>query len=166
MRTLSAGPRPRRRLDRGLLLASLGIAIGVVAIVFAFVTADSGVDEDLPEGIDSVSPLPAAPQVLAQTQVIADLAENYLGELTIDGVVLDTVRLDEIGSLEVEPGAQIDVPPGAVYEPGNATLTFTPSEDAPIERFESGRHQVTLLYWPIEEGRDAARTYVWYFTSV
>ncbi|MFV0309202.1 MAG: hypothetical protein ACK5OX_15825 [Desertimonas sp.] len=166
MRALSTGRRPRRPVDRGLLAASLGIAVGVVAIVYAFVTANSGVDEDLPDGVESVSPLPAAPQVLAQTQVIADLAESYLGEFTIDGVALDTIRLDEVGTLDVEPGTQVDIPPGAIYEPGNATLTFTPSEHAPIDRFESGRHQVTLLFWPIEEGRGAARTYVWYFTSV
>lgn len=166
MRALSAGPRSRRPIDRGLLLASLGIAVGVVAIVYAFLAATDSSDVPLPEGIDQVSPVPDAPQALAQTQVIADLADGYLGELTIDGTELATVRLDEVSRAEVEPGAQIELPPGAVYEPGNATLTFTPSADSDIERFGSGRHQVTLVYWPIEDGRVAARTFVWYFTSV
>lgn len=166
MRALSVGPRTRRPIDRGLLLASLGIAVGVLAIVFAFVTATDGSDVDLPEGLERVSPVPDAPQSLAQTQIIADLADGYIGELTIDGTAFETVRLDEVGRLDVEPGAQVELPPGTVYEPGNATLTFTPSEESEIERFGSGRHQVTLVYWPIEEGRRAARTFIWYFSSV
>lgn len=166
MRALTAGTKTRRPIDRGLLVASLGIAVGLVAIVYAFVSASDGSDVELPAGIESLSPVPDAPQALAQTQVVADLADGYLGEFTIDGVAFETVRLDEIGQADVEPGTQIELPPGTVYEPGNATLTFTPSEDSEIERFESGRHQVTLVYWPIEEGRGAARTYVWYFTSI
>ena len=63
-------------------------------------------------------------------------------------------------------GQQIDVPPGVLYEPGNATLTYTPSENAPIERFESGPHTVTVIYWKILEGPGAARSYTWSFTTV
>ena len=122
------GPRfrSRRPVDRGLLAASLGIALGVVAIGYALFTATSASDRELPEGVESVLPVQDAPQALAQTQVIVDLAEGYLGEMTIDGTALETIRLDEVGSSARTGRSQIELPPGAVYEPGNATLTFTP----------------------------------------
>ena len=166
MRALRARLRSRRPVDRGLLAASLGIALGVVAIGYALLTATSASDRTLPEGIESVLPVQDAPQALAQTQVIVDLVEGYIGEMTIDGTALETIRLDEVP--QPAPGAQpeFELSPGAVYEPGNATLTFTPSDNAEIERFASGRHQISVVYWPLEEGRDAARTFIWYFTAV
>lgn len=167
MRQLARGPRTRHRVDRGLLIACLGIAIGLVAIGFAFLTADDGADDALPDGIEEISPPPSAPQVPSQSQIIVDLADGLIGELTVDGLTLDTIRLDEIGQLNVKPGAQVDVPFGAVYEPGNATLTFTPTPDSDLERFDSGVHRVTLVYWSIEDGRSAAApSYSWTFTSV
>ena len=52
-------------------------------------------------------------QVLQQTQVVVDLAEGYEGRLVIDDIALPTIRLDELGSIDVAPGEQVDVPPGA-----------------------------------------------------
>lgn len=158
--------RARRPIDVRLLLASLGIAIGLVLIAVAFLRADDGDDDPLPPGVEELSPVPDAIQTLAQAQVIADLDDGYEGELVIDGEGFETIRLDDVGQLNVEPGAQVDIPPGVVFEPGNATLTFTPSEAVGLERFGSGRHQVRLIFWPSTEGRGAARTFTWYFETI
>jgi len=156
----------RRAIDVRLLLASLGIAVGIVLVAIAFLRADDGGDDPLPAGVEELSPVPNAIQAVAQTQVIADLDDGYEGELVIDGERFDTIRLDDVGQLDVEPGAQVDIPPGVVFEPGNATLTFTPSASVGLERFGSGRHEVRLIYWPSTEGRGAARTFTWSFDTI
>ena len=163
----AARARPRR-VDVKLLLASLAIAIGLVLVGVALLRAETDDPrEDLPAAVEDVSPVPDAVQVLAQTQVIADLAEGYEARLTIDGTELETVRLDELGNANAEPGTQVDVPVGVVvFEPGNATLTFTPGEGGPIERFAPGRHTATVLYWKAEDGPDAARSYSWSFEAI
>jgi hypothetical protein len=98
--------------------------------------------------------------------VFVDLNNTYTGVLVIDGVELETVDLSDIGSVSVEPGQQVDIPPATVYEPGNATLTYTPSEGAAIETFETGLHRVQVIYWPLEEDRSRARLYTWTFNVV
>ena len=161
------GPRTRRRVDRKLLVASLVIALGLVLIGFALLRAVTG-DEaaDLPAAVEEVTPTPSAIQVPQQSQVVADLKAGYEGRMVIDGVQLPTIRLDQIGSVNAEPGEQIDVPPGVVYEPGNATLTFTPGESQPIESFDSGTHTVTVIYWLSEQGPSRARSFSWSFAAV
>jgi hypothetical protein len=157
----------RRRIDRKLLLASIAIALGIVLIGVALVRSVTG-DEaaDLPSAIESVIPVPSAVQVPQQSQVIVDLETGYEGRLIVDDVALDTVRLDDLAAIDVEPGEQVDVPPGAVFEPGNGTLTYTPAEGAPVERLAPGNHVVTVIYWLSEEGPSRARSYSWSFTAV
>ena len=156
-----------RRLDLKLLAASLVIAFGLVLIVFAVARSVTG-DEatDLPDAIESVSPATDAVQVLQQTQVVVDLAEGYEGRLIIDDLALPTIRLDELASVDVAPGEQVDVPAGVVFEPGNGTLTFVPGDESTIERFEPGSHTVTAIYWRTIEGEDAARSYTWSFVVI
>ena len=102
----------------------------------------------------------------SQSSVIADLAGGYVGYLVVDGIELPTIRLDEVGSQDVEPGEQIEFPPGARFEPGNATLTFTPGADQAIEAFDAGVHTVRVVYWKELEGETTARSYSWSFTVV
>lgn len=161
------GPRTRRRVDRKLFVASLVIAVGLVLIGFALVRAVTG-DEaaDLPAAVEEVTPTPSAIQVPQQSQVVADLKAGYEGRLVIDGIQLPTIRLDQLGTVDVKPGEQIEVPPGVLYEPGNATLTYTPAENAPIESFTSGTHTVTVIYWLSEQGPSRARSFSWSFAAV
>jgi hypothetical protein len=162
--TLRRGPR---RIDRQLAIASLAIAVGLVLIGWAVlrgVTGDGS--RALPAAIDQVSPVPGAVQVLAQAQVVADLAEGYEGRLRIDGVEFPTMRMEELTNDAVEPGEQVEIPPGVVFEPGNDTLTFTPGPGLEIERFDEGEHRVTVTYWPVERGEGAARSYSWAFDVV
>ena len=165
--TAVGGQRAKRRVDPKLLAASLVIAVGLVLIGYALLRAVTG-DEvaELPAAVEEVTPTPSAIQVPQQSQVVADLEAGYEGRLVIDGVQLPTVRLDQLGSVDVEPGEQIDVPPGVIYEPGNATLTYTPAQNAPIERFDSGSHTVTVIYWLSAQGPSRARSFSWSFAAV
>ena len=162
-----APPPRRRRVDRVLLVASMAIAAGLVVIGFGVVVSVTGDERSpLPDQIESVSPVPDAVQVLSQSSIEVDLESGYTGVLVVDGTELETVNLDELGSVTVEPGKQVDVPPTTVYEPGNATLTFTPSEGAEIQELESGVHEVSVVYWRIVDGRQRADTYRWTFNVV
>lgn len=155
------------RVDRKLVVASLAIAIGLVLVGLGLLVSVTG-DEvtDLPEAIESISPAPDAEQILQQTQIVVDLAEGYEGQLTVDGVELETIRLDELTPVDVEPGEQIDVPPGAIFEPGNGTLQFAPGQGTGVESFEPGTHSVLVTFWRTEDGRDGARSYGWTFEVI
>ena len=108
-------PRRRRRPDPKLALASLAIAFGLVLIGYGLVRSVTG-DEvtNLPSAIEAISPVPDAVQVPAQTEVLVDLEASYAGRLTIDGAALETVDISTLTNEGVEPGAQVDVPPGRV----------------------------------------------------
>ena len=162
--TLRRGPR---RIDRKLAAASLAIAVGVVLIGWAVlrgVTGDGS--RQLPAAIEQVSPVPGAVQVQAQAQVIVDLAEGFEGQLRVDGVDFPTMRMEDLTNDAVEPGEQVEIPPGVVFEPGNDTLTFTPGPGIEIESFDEGEHRVTVVYWPVPRGEGAARSYSWTFNVI
>lgn len=170
-RPLAGPPTPRRRrrhIDVKLLLASLAIAFGLVMIGFALLRAETGSDvDDLPDAIEAITPVDNAVQVLSQTEVLADLESGYQGRLAIDGVTLETVRLDELANANPQPGSQVDTPPGVViYDQGRATLSYVPVDGAPIERFEQGVHTAQVIYWRIEEGEQTARSFTWSFQVV
>lgn len=168
------GVVPRRRIDPKLLLASLGIAAGlllVVAGVRASVTGDEA--QNLPEEIEQIDPVRYATQVPQQTRVFVDLIPNYEAVLVIDGVELPVVSLDALGTatdaggtVPSQGGQQLVLPPGAVFEPGNVTLTFTPGEGQVIESFAPGPHTATVIYWKLDEGRGRARAFSWDFYVV
>ena len=154
----------RRGPDRGLLIASLVIASGVALIVWGFFSAITG-DEGItrPPEIESVSPVENAVQVLQQEGIAVDLEFGYEAVLIVDGIELETTN---IGELEAEPGQLLAFPPTAIFDPGNSIISFTPSDGAEITEFSQGRHQVRVLYWRVDEGRESARSYNWSFEVV
>lgn len=163
----TAGAPRRRRVDKTLLIVSFVVAVGIMLVLRGLLVGVTGEDRsNLPDVIESVEPVPDAVRVLAQSSVFVDLAEGYTGRLVIDGEEIETVSIDAIGSGEFEPGRQITLPPATIYEPGNATLTFTPSAGAPIEEFGEGRHEATVIFWRIEDGPARARSYTWTFNTV
>ena len=166
----TASGRPGRQLDRGLLIASLAIAVGLLLIIFGFTTALTGDDGiDRPEAIESVQPVENAVQVLQQERVVVDLQAGYEARLVIDGIELPTTV---IGQSDVDPfeqpapGQQIDLPTTAVFDPGNSVISFQPVEGAPIESFTEGLHDVQVIFWKIEDGPEQALSYRWEFNVI
>lgn len=151
-----------RRPQLSLLLASLGIAICLVAIGVGVSMAVTGTDRyGLPEAIENIDPVRGAPQVPQQTEVFVDLLPGYEGVLVIDGLELETINLDDLAA---QPGRELVLPPTTIYEKGNATLTFNPSENSEISEFSQGEHLVKVIFWKTIEGRSRARSYSWTFT--
>lgn len=163
--------RSRRRLDVKLLLASLGIAFGIVLVVLGLMRSVTGNEEQgLPDAIESIDPVRNATQVPQQTRVFVDFVVGYEAVMIVDGVELPLVSLDDVGKtppgLGEGGGDQIEIPPGAIWEPGNATLTFEPGPSQAIESFSTGMHTVTVRYWRTEDGPDRFRTFSWSFYAV
>lgn len=166
----TAPTRPRRTVDRGLLIASFVIACGVVLIVWGFTTAITGDDGlNRPEAIESVQPVENAVQVLQQERIVVDLLPGYEARLIVDGVELPTTVIgqsDVDPDAQVQPGRQIDLPTTAVFDPGNAVISFQPVEGALIETLEQGSREVTVEFWKTIEGPEKARSYTWKFEVI
>lgn len=170
----SAAPAPplrtRGRFDRGLFIASLAIAVGLIFIVWGFtvaVTGDDGIDR--PAAIETVQPVENAIQVLQQERVVVDLESGYAARLVIDGIELPTSTIgqsDVDPAVQQEPGQQVDLPTTAVFDPGNAVISFQPVEGALIESFEQGTHEVRVIFWKVTEGPEQALSYRWDFEVV
>lgn len=157
-----------RRFDREKLLLSLGVAAGLVLIVAGLGSATTGREgQRLPAEFESLSPGPGD-TVLRQSQIFVDLAPGYEAALRVDGIALETTRLDELtgGGVAPKPGAQVEVPATAIFDPGNYTISFLPQEGAAITEFEQGRHSVTITYWKITDGPSKSRSFTWEFESV
>ena len=129
----SAGAAAARwqRLDKKLLARQPVIAVGLVLMGFALATAVTG-DEaaDLPPRSRSITPATTPSRSPSRRPSIADLAAGYEG--VPDGRRRRDARRSastRSAAVDVEPGEQVDLPPGAIFEPGNATLTFTPGEE-------------------------------------
>ena len=155
------------KLDPKLLLASMGISAGIVLFVTGLNTGLTGRDAtNLPDAIENISP-GQGERVLRQSQIIVDVVEGYEATMFIDGIELPTTRLDELvtSGTAPAPGAQIDLPPTAIYDPGNFTISFTPQQGAPIESFSQGEHTATVTYWKIEDGPTKGRSFKWTFDA-
>jgi len=158
----------RKRFDKTTLALSLLIAIGLVLVGRGLAVSLTGdARAKLPDTIEEVDPYPEAVQVLSQTRVFVDLDAGYTGVLVIDGVELPTISIEDVDQqFEAEPGQQIDLPATTIFEPGNYTLTFTPSDDALVKKFDTGLHRAQVIYWKIIEGRQRPLSYSWTFSVI
>ena len=157
----------KRRIDKQLLAVSTGIGIGIALIYFGLSTATTGREATkIPTVIENMSPGPGD-EVLQQSQIFVDFEEGYEASLIVDGVELQTTRLDELsaGGAQPKPGAQVEIPATAIYDPGNYTISFMPQIGAPIETFRQGMHTATVRYWKIEDGPGKARSFTWTFET-
>lgn len=162
--------RPRvagRRIDWTVVAACLVLALGVALLVSGVLGGVTGDERaGLPDAVESVNPVPEATQALSQSSVFVDLLPEHYGTLTIDGIEIETASLADIVIAPADDGMQVELPQVTIYEPGNATLTYTPSDGAPIEQFTTGEHTVKLTYWPLMDGPSKARTFTWTFDVV
>ena len=158
----------KRPLNRQNLLVSVGVAVGLVFIGAGLNSAVTGRDaQGLPDVISSISPGPGD-EVLRQSQVFVDFVDGYDAVLVIDGIELPVTRLDELTNADgkqPKPGSQVDIPPTAIYDPGNYTISFTPQEGAPIEKFSQGTHTGAVIYWKVTESRARSKTFTWEFSA-
>ena len=145
--------------------ASLAIALGIVLVFVGVGSSVTGkAAQKLPAEIQSITPVRSATQVQSQEKVVVDLVDGYTGVLIVNGLELPTFSLDEISA---PPGQEIKLPPAVIFEPGNNTLTFTPTKGALIEKFATGINTVKLIYWKITDGRNFAKpTFTWQFDVV
>jgi hypothetical protein len=166
--TAASPSRPRRwRVDKTMVIVSLVIGLGLALVTRGLMVGVTGDDRaGLPERIEEVVPVPDAEQALSQSSVFVDLVSGYTGVLIVDGVELETIDVSEIANDRVEPGQQVSLPAATVYEPGNATLTFTPGASAAITEFAEGEHRATVLYWRLDETRRQARRFSWTFNVI
>lgn len=157
----------RKRVDRSRLLVSFGISVGIVLIAFGFASGITG-DEarEFPTAIERMSPADGD-RVLRQSQIIIDFVDGYEASLNIDGIELPVTRLDELttSGAQPAPGAQVELPATAVFDPGNNVISFQPQPGALIESFMQGEHVATVRYWKILEGPAKSRTYQWRFIT-
>lgn len=152
-----------------MIVACFVIACGIVLIGWGMTSAITGSDGiDRPDAIESISPVENALQAFQQEQVVVDLEFGYEAALVIDGIEIPTERIGEFsGDLTPDnAGEQVSTPPTAVFDPGNSIISFRPSDGAPIESFDEGRHQVQVIFWKTDEGPDSARSYRWSFEVV
>jgi hypothetical protein len=143
----------------------LGIAVivaGALAlIVYGFASAQTGDSavEITDPAIERVLPMPGA-LVLRQSQVGADLASGYRGVLIIDGQEIPTTDAQAPGGpSNGDPTTNID----AVFDLSQNTVLFVPRQGATIEQFTPGSHQITVVYWKLDETRADAKTFTWNF---
>ncbi len=159
--------KQRQAFNLQRLLTSIGVAVGLVMIIFGFRVSQTGRDESgLPDSIERMSPA-NGDRVLRQSQIIVDFVEGYESVLFIDGIELPTTRLDELTSSGqmATPGAQVELPATAVFDPGNFIISFQPQVGAVIESFTQGEHEGKVRYWRVEDGREKSRVYIWKFDT-
>ena len=154
-----------KKIDYKLLIISTGISAGLVMFVLGARTGLTGRDSsNLPDAIEQISP-GQGERVLRQSQVIVDFVEGYTATLTIDGIELPTTRLDEVVATgkQITPGAQITLPPTAIFDAGNYIISYLPQPGAPIAELVQGQHTGSVRFWLIRDGEGSSRTYSWTF---
>jgi hypothetical protein len=155
-----------KKLSSTRVITSVAFALGALFIYFGFSLAQTG-DEglNLPSAIESLSPA-NGDRVLRQSEIVVDFIDGFTGTLTIDGIKIETSRLDELtnNGNAPKPGEQVELPPNAIFDPGNYTLKFLPADGAVIEEFSQGIHQAAVRYWLLVDGETKARTYSWQFS--
>lgn len=157
----------KRRIDKQTLVVSASVAVGLVLIAMGLGSGATGRDaQRLPDVIERMAPGPGD-QVLQQSQIMVDFIEGYEASLVVDGIALETTRLDELSTngAQPQPGAQVEIPPTAIYDPGNYTISFLPQEGAPITTLTQGMHTATVNFWKVVEGPAKARSFSWEFEA-
>ena len=150
----------RRRIVISLLLA---LALGMLLLGF-WGSRDAEIPLKLrPVEIVRVFPAEGDPLRLRQEPVGFQLAEDYTGELRIDGV---DIPLDQLQSPDRIPAGGGDNRPAPAGLSGLNEFSFRPGAGTDIERLAPGDHTATALYWRRGiETRDQARAYTWKFTA-
>jgi hypothetical protein len=152
----------RRRVDWTRVGIAVLAVVAVASIVLGLTLARTG-DDAAPKITDPAVTAVFPRQndlVLAQSTIGIDLAAGYRGVLFVDGEELPT---SDLTPADPAVGSQPAITRDAVFDPAQNTVVFTPREGATIERFEAGEHNVTAVFWRMDESRARARSYTWRF---
>jgi hypothetical protein len=136
-----------------LIAALITVGLGIF-VSLAFIGGGGGGCK-LPNGIESVFP-DCYSAVLGQTGVQVRVAEGYRAELTINGT---PIPLDQITS-----GGQTGADDGNLAGAAQTNFFFVPGPGKAVESLLP-KNIVTVTFYPIIDGLDAARTFTWYFDA-
>lgn len=146
-------------------IAALAVGLGLALVVVGLNESVTGrAAQRLPDQIQSINPVRSAAQVQRQEKIEIDLIDGYTGVLVVNNVELDVVSLDALPV--AKPGQQVSLPLAVIFEPGNNTLSFQPTEGALVEKYNTGVNTVTVRYWKIVDGQSAARSFTWQFNVI
>ena len=143
------------------IVISLVLSVAVAMIIVGFLEAGGPEPPQArPAEILRVFPGEKDPIGLSQQPVGYQLADEFTGELRIDGrdIPLDQLeRTDPVGG---------DQAPAARGLAGLNQVQFTPGQGKEFSRFQPGSHSAVAFYWKrLGETRDDARSYQWSFTA-
>jgi hypothetical protein len=149
------------RMDRQRLITAAMVAAALTFIVAGVSSAVTGTaSQHPPAGVDRFVPAPGE-LVLRQTQVGADLASGYRGNLIIDGQSIPTYDLGDPGPCATNTAKFTGI--DSVFDGGSNTVYFTPRTGSTIERFAPGEHRITVEFWKICESQETAQRATWTF---
>ncbi|CAA9238284.1 MAG: hypothetical protein AVDCRST_MAG76-1622 [uncultured Acidimicrobiales bacterium] len=154
--------RLRGLITRRRVVSSLALAIAAALLVIGFQESqDGGVElrQSRPASIIRVFPTEGSSS-LRQEPIGAQLADEFTGELEVDG------RAIPLDQLEKPPAAAGDNAPAARGLTGLNQVSFTPGPGKDIESLAPGGHTARLLFWrKVGETRAQAVPYTWSFTA-
>jgi hypothetical protein len=135
-----------------LVVAGLGIFVSL-----AFIGGGGG-GCDLPDGLEELFP-DCNTSVLGQTQIGVRVSDGYAAELTLNGEPIPADQVTSGGQIPTDESGEQNNPAGAAQ---TMFLFFPPSEG---ELMLLPRNTMTVTFWPLIEGPDAARNYTWFFNA-
>ncbi|HEU5152761.1 MAG TPA: hypothetical protein VFU19_19885 [Iamia sp.] len=146
-------PQPLFSLRRLVIVAVLA-----VAVLCLYVAGRSGGDTDpaatgATTAIESYQPSPGG-RVLRQSEVGVVLKSGYDGRISIDGIAIPEEQM--VGAID-ESNPEYDPETGP--RPNNKTVVkYQPGPGKAVTEYATGAVEVTIRYWRIADGPDAART--------
>lgn len=162
---LPKGSRPSR--VRGLVttrrvVSSVALAVATGLLVIGFQGArdqTATVQAVRPAAVLLVFPAEGASS-LRQEPIGAQLADEFTGELAVDGAPIPLDQTQRPGSIGK------DNTPAAAGLAGLNQYSFAPGAGKEIERLAPGPHRATIYYWDRVTGsRETAMAYDWTFTA-
>ena len=167
VRQLPPAKRGRRSRLEGLVttrrvVSSVALAVAASLLVIGFQESqDGGIDvrQSRPAAVLRVFPTEGAAS-LRQEPIGAQLADEYTGEVEIDGrpIPADQTERPVVGTGPNSPAAR--------GLSGLNQVSFTPGPGRDIVSLSPGTHTARILYWKkVGETREQALLYSWSFTA-